>query len=371
MPVISQFFTGAKQLHIELIEPVVFLRVDAQDPSTHVLRGEVSVLFTKPISSTSVTLKLFGKSSILWPEGIQGGKSIFEETIHEQELILQPESKSVLKAGLYRWPFQFFLSNHLPETIEDDRGKVFYYLIAIMHRGGVTHSPLRARRDLLLLRTPHWSERPPDGAQEQHLSECDASIRLEKFACSSGTHLPLELSILPRVKHLTLKSIRVSLTEKRKYTMNQTRRLLSHDFKIKVVEAKSLFDPPQDIQPALELENAHISLCDWPVQHRLVLLLPNCDHVNHSSTYSNIHIKHTLKIDIHLHKDSDFSICFKAPITLLDCRLRDDYDVLPTYQQALLPAEISEEGLICPQLSLYKKKKPKKVEVQPPAYEDI
>ncbi|KAI9273587.1 hypothetical protein BY458DRAFT_508279 [Sporodiniella umbellata] len=369
MPAISQFFTGAKQLTIELIEPIVFFRVDAQDPSRHAVRGEVSVILPKLNASTSVILKLMGKSSIVWPEGLQGGKAVFEKTIHEQELILPTDSKT--EAGLYRWPFQFLISNQLPETIEDDRGKVFYYLIATMHRAGFS-SPLRARRDLLLLRTPHWTESPAsDQAQEEHWPECEASIRLEKNACSSGTELPVILHILPKVKHLYLQSIRVSLTEKRVYIMEQTRRVRSQETKVQVANALALYDPPLDIQQALDGE-AHLPLCEWPVHHRLHLMLPNCYHVNHSSTYDQIHIEHTLHIHLHLYQDSPIHIHFKTPITLLDCRLRDDYDVLPTYQQALLPAEISEEGFICPRLSLVQKKRKvkKRLDPPPPAYEE-
>lgn len=69
MPAISHLLTGAKQLSIDLTEPVVFLKVDANDPSTHVLRGEVSVVLTKPITATQVTIRFTGKCSMVWPEG--------------------------------------------------------------------------------------------------------------------------------------------------------------------------------------------------------------------------------------------------------------------------------------------------------------
>lgn len=68
MPVVA-FFTGAKQLSIDLAEPVVILRGSSNDPITHVLRGEVTVLLTRPVLASQVVIKFIGKSYMLWPEG--------------------------------------------------------------------------------------------------------------------------------------------------------------------------------------------------------------------------------------------------------------------------------------------------------------
>lgn len=69
MPAIGPFFTGAKQLSIDLTEPVVYLRGSSGDRTTHVIQGEVSVVLTKPIVATQVVIRFVGKSHILWPEG--------------------------------------------------------------------------------------------------------------------------------------------------------------------------------------------------------------------------------------------------------------------------------------------------------------
>lgn len=69
MPAIGPFFTGAKQLSIDLAEPVVYLRGSSGDRTTHVLQGEVSIVLTKPMVATQIIIKFVGKSYILWPEG--------------------------------------------------------------------------------------------------------------------------------------------------------------------------------------------------------------------------------------------------------------------------------------------------------------
>lgn len=70
MPVVVPFFTGAKQLSIDLAEPVVILRGTAEDKITHVLQGEVNVVLTRPVLASTVVIKFVGKSYSLWPEGI-------------------------------------------------------------------------------------------------------------------------------------------------------------------------------------------------------------------------------------------------------------------------------------------------------------
>lgn len=67
MPV--AFFTGAKQLTIDLAEPVVILRGDPQNKITQVLQGEVNIVLTRPMQVSKVTIKFIGKSHSLWPEG--------------------------------------------------------------------------------------------------------------------------------------------------------------------------------------------------------------------------------------------------------------------------------------------------------------
>ena len=69
MPSIVPFFTGAKQLTIDIAEPVIYLRGTAHDRSTQVLQGEVSVVLTKPTLASQVVIRFVGKSYMLWPEG--------------------------------------------------------------------------------------------------------------------------------------------------------------------------------------------------------------------------------------------------------------------------------------------------------------
>ncbi|KAG0738837.1 hypothetical protein G6F57_004349 [Rhizopus arrhizus] len=396
MPAIGPFFTGAKQLSIDLAEPVVYLRGSSGDRTTHVLQGEVSIVLTKPMVATQVIIKFVGKSYILWPEGVgpRGNTVYHEKVIHEQNLILQsfhPKSEGTLDVGLHRWPFQFLLSNQLVETIEDECGKVSYYLTTTVHRVGVAATKIRARRDILLLRTPHWSDAALTAnslpstsiVYERKLNICDASICIEKSSCSSGTQLPIAISISPLVKHVFVESISVILVEKRIYKLPQyrARRVELHDFKVVLTSVTSLIDPmlthaivPQlslkDIHRALGTKNAHIALNEGPFQHRLIFTLPNCVNLNHSSTYNEIHITHTLKLHIeltsidHLNQMTRTQIKLDTPITILDCRLKEDYNTLPTYEEAILSDPvISEEEeckptgfFICPCYLEYKKK---------------
>ncbi|CAO3633984.1 unnamed protein product [Mucor hiemalis] len=398
MPVVA-FFTGAKQLSIDLAEPVVILRGSSNDTVTQVLQGEVNVVLTRPIMASKVQIKFVGKSHMLWPEGIgaRGTKLYHEKTLHEQNIILQsfPENskgEGVLAPGLHRWSFQFLLSNQLIETIEDEMAKVFYYVQASIHRVGMGTSNLRARKDILLLRTPHWSDSAltanslPSNSiiSERKMEVCDATICIEKAHVSSGTQFPISISLSPNIKHVFIESISVILTEKRAYRLPefQARRVELHDFKVSLSDVTSLVDPalthglvPQlslkEMRRALGVKNAHIPLDEGPFQHRLLFLLPNCVHLNHTSTFSEIDIRHCLKIHIELSTPATDEvgrthIRLETPITILDCRLKEDYNTLPTYEEALVNDPVIDEHpdtkkpagfFMCPCYLDYKKKR--------------
>lgn len=273
--------------------------------------------------------------------------------------------------------------------------KVFYYVQATIHRSGMGLPNLRARRDILLLRTPNWSDSALAGnslpttsiISERRLDVCDAMICIEKSNVSSGTQFPISISLTPNIKHVFIESISVVLTEKRVYRLPefQARRVELHGFKVTLASVTSLVDPAltsthglvtqfslKEMRRALGVKNAHIPLDMGPFQHRLNFTLPNCVHLNHTSTFSEIDISHSLKIHIELTslKNGDSSkthIRLETPITILDCRLKEDYNALPTYEAAVLSDPVIDEKdqdsnnptgfFACPCYLEYKKKR--------------
>jgi hypothetical protein len=337
--------------------------------------------------------------------GARGTKLYHEKTIHEQNIVLQSFSaenskgEGTLQPGLHRWHFQFLLSNQLVETIEDEMGKVFYYVQATVHRTGMGTTKVRARRDILLLRTPNWSDSALTAnslpttsiTSERRMDVCDATICIENSNVSSGTQFPIALSLSPNIKHVFIESISVILTEKRVYKLPEfhAKRVELHDFKVTLSSVTSLVDPAltdtygltsqlslKEMRRALGVKNAHIPLDQGSFQHRLNFILPNCVHLNHTSTFSEIDIRHCLKIHIELTSpgsdDTDevarTHIRLETPITILDCRLKEDYNALPTYEEALLLDPIIDDHdhpdtkkptgfFICPCYLEYKKKR--------------
>ncbi|KAI8997061.1 hypothetical protein BDB01DRAFT_840570 [Pilobolus umbonatus] len=382
MPV--PFLSGAKQLTIELAEPVIILRGQSDDTVTHVLQGEVNIVLTKPINVSTVVIQFSGKSYMLWPEGYGPRKSKvnYEKTVHEQNVILQSfldtdGEGGILSPGLHRWPFEFLISNKLVETIEDEMCKVFYYVTATIHRVGIGAAKLRCRRDVLLLRTPDWSNSALTAnslpttsiVSERRLLTCDVAICVEKSHISSGTHLPIHFSLTPNMKHVYIESISVVINEGKVYRIPeyQERRVESYDYKISLVSSNNATDPAfesdrrlshlslKDMRRALSVKNAHIPI-NGGFQHKLVFELPNCINLNHDTTFTQISIRHHLKINIELSSPATDAngtllldesvrshVRLEAPITILDCRLKEDYAVLPTYEEAILQDSIIDD----------------------------
>ncbi|SAL99046.1 hypothetical protein [Absidia glauca] len=447
MPVQVPFFSGHK-LSINLAEDTVILRGLANDDGTFVLRGEVELVVTKPINVTSVVIKMVGKSFTLWTDGIGSGRNTrysYEKKIHEQDLVLQTwtttptstpitsrsgsassfksikgnnkddtsgtvngshgnnSSSGTLTPGLHRWPFEFFLSNKLVETIEDETGKVFYYLTAIIHRPSGIQSKIKCRRNVLVLRTPHWSDNALTAnslpttsiiSDRQHPA-CDATICVEKSMASSGTQFPIDITLAPNLKNVFLESISVLLSERRVYRLPEfdVRRGEMYDFKLRLLSITNLSDMTtytptdedeeeqqqhqqqqmtldQQVRRAIFMKNAHVPLTGDPFQFRFVFNLPNCIDLNHSSTFNEIDIRHFLKLAIGIQSPAGPStLRLDTNITVLDCRLKEDYAALPTYEAALSDLIVDTEDdptniignrsgfFICPCYLDYKKKR--------------
>ncbi|KAI9255618.1 hypothetical protein BDA99DRAFT_517226 [Phascolomyces articulosus] len=390
MPVSVPFLTGSKQLSLDLAEPIVYLRGPPSNPATHVLRGEAVLVLSKSISASSIVVKIVGKSHMLWPEGIgaRGTKMFHDKTIHEQNIILDSweghEDKSI-PAGLHRWPFEFLLPNRLVETIEDDLAKTFYYVSVTVHRPGLSVPNLKCRRDILLLRTMSnfdnvlSSHHMPSSSinVDRRLDCCEAHVCVETAIVSSGTQFPISLTLTPYTKaDVSLESFNVILTEQRIYRLPEygARRAEMLDFKLKLSSITNVNDPgirdivkevPFDqLKRALTTKNAHIPL---PFAYRFVLKVPNCvDDLNHTTHFSEIDLKHFLKITIELSvpdQPERSIINLELPITILDCRLKEDYALLPTYEEALA-GEPANDGdstnsgfFACPCYLDYKKKR--------------
>ncbi|KAG1041126.1 hypothetical protein G6F55_004612 [Rhizopus delemar] len=393
MPIAMPLF-GNKQLSIILAEPVVLLRGPPTEPTTHVLRGEVELVLSKPMTTSQVNLKLIGKSNMFWPEGLgpRGSKVYHEKTILEQNIIL--ETEGTLLPGLNRWPFEFLIPNSLVETIEDEMAQVSYYVSATVQRPGMSVPNLRCRHNILLLRTLAPSADaltshalPTTSIIAERRSEvCDATFYIEKSTVSSGTQFPISIVLSTQMKHVCLESLDIVLTERRVYQVPEygARKAELHDFKLQLVSVTDMADREQlrqamlpssdldllQIKRAITGKNAHIPLGSTPFQYKFIFTLPNCLTMNHTTYSKEMNFLHHLKIDLELSTADSVQkkqIHLETPITILDCRLKEDFVTLPTYQEALSHTTVDEEDeedlikkragfFICPCYMEYKKK---------------
>ncbi|KAI8972725.1 hypothetical protein BDB01DRAFT_809008 [Pilobolus umbonatus] len=382
MPIGVPFLNGQRELSIVLAEPVVLLRGLPSDPSTQVLRGEVELLLSKPMTASLVIVNLSGKSQILWPERLGGrNKMFYEKTVFDQSIILEskPEEQQLMIPGLYRWNFEFLIPNKIVETIEDDTAQVNYYITATVQRPGLHIPNLKCRKNILLLRTLSCSDDSltshalpsPSIISERKTDICDATFYIEKSIVSSGTQFPISIVLSPRTKHVFLESIDITLTEKRVYQIPEYGAIRAelHDYKLQLLSVSNMADieqmeqamiPPSDIslkqlRQALTAKNAHITLDSTPFQYRFIFTLPNCQSVNHTTYSKEINFLHHLKIVVTLStimpdKSSSANpvrkrchIQLETPMTILDCRLKEDYSILPTYHQSMADVSIQEE----------------------------
>ncbi|KAI7871040.1 hypothetical protein BDF14DRAFT_1767833 [Spinellus fusiger] len=384
MPGLLPFFSGTRQISIELTEPVVILRGDVNTGAPSILRGEVELVLSKPMQVTTVSIDFFGESWMLWPQNIGPKimKNIHEQIIHEQNLVLMNTNETqLLVPGLHHWPFEFLIPSSLIETIEDERAKTQYYLQCSIQKHDTVK--LRCRRNILILRTFSWVDTALDSyafsplsvTSDRQTDLCDISLCVEKAMASSGTPFPISLLVTPHSKHVYLESMSVILTEKRAYRLPEFRasRREENNMKMKLASAVNMTDflDPDDVtlrqlKRAITTLNAHIPIGNM-FHHKLLFDLPSCVNLNHSTNFNDISIKHHLTINMEFSQGTEVSnedTCLNAqpiryakvylqiPITILDCRLKEDFSLLPTYEQAIhdtaLKEEVSNEHVMCP-----------------------
>ncbi|KAI8579482.1 hypothetical protein K450DRAFT_210273 [Umbelopsis ramanniana AG] len=392
MPLALPFVSGA-HLSIDVPWPVVLLKSQTSD-ICHVLGGEVLLMLHRPMVATSISIKLVGKSYTVWPEGIgaRGTKLYHEKTIHEQNIILATETLN-LSSGMHKYPFEFLMSNKLVETIEDEFAKVTYYLTASVERSGFG-SKIKSRKDILLLRT-EWNDqaltnnalRDTSVNVERHLKSCDAYIQLEKTTASSGTDIAVDLTLSPLMKNIHLESLSAVLSERRVYRLPEfhARRneLTDQDLNLKrIIDISEFAETGEeqtvtesDLRRALSSYYAQVPLSGSAFQRRLIFTLPNCIRTNHSTTFSEIDFKHWLKLDIMISRPPTAGemaaateekhivfdrIRLDIPMTILDCRLKEDFATLPTYQTAIMDYKLDEDemeikGFQCPCVVAFRK----------------
>jgi hypothetical protein len=294
---------------------------------------------------------------------------------------------------MHKYPFEFLMSNKLVETIEDEFAKVTYYLTASVERSGFG-SKIKSRKDILLLRT-EWNDqaltnnalRDTSVNIERHLKSCDAYIQLEKTTASSGTDIAVDLTLSPLMKTVHLESLSAVLSERRAYRLPeyQARRheLTDQDLNLKRIIDISEFAATgeeqtvteSDLRRALSSYSAQIPLSGSAFQRRLIFTLPNCIRTNHSTTFFEIDFKHWLKLDIIISRPptaeelaattEEKNIVFDRirldiPMTILDCRLKEDFGTLPTYQSAVMDYKLDDDdieikGFQCPCVVAFRK----------------
>ncbi|KAI9317296.1 hypothetical protein BX666DRAFT_1858012 [Dichotomocladium elegans] len=364
MAVILPFLMGNRQLKIELEEPVVYLRGTSTSPRSHLLRGIVVLTLSKPMPVASVDIKFVCKSRTNWPEGIGPHKTkvLHDNVILELQKTLHKvdaTATNLIPAGTHKWLFDFVLPYSMVETVQDDTASVYHYLSATVRRPGPSAVNLKRRREILVLRVIQ-----AEGDDENSISSlgftkqfpcADVTIRLDKAIVVAGTHVLLDITMTPHSKGIWLECISIVFQEYKTYCLPDynAKRSEVMNAKVSLASATSSTDPNlQDVtlsqlHHAVNAKNAHIPLRTNPFAYQLILKIPTCHLIHHSTTWPELRFRHRIQIRIELAVPDNMDriiAMFKIPMTVLDCRLKDDDFGLPAYQDAVMDAHASSSS---------------------------
>lgn len=353
-------------VHIDLVEPVVYLRGSHQDDTHTTVKGAVILNLQDSTLFKNITVRLLGQSTTAWeeggPTGVGGQQRRFgsSKTFIDSIIPIYPTVQSeaerlmILSPGRYRYPFELCLPNSLPESVNFEEAKVNYKLIATLEKekrqgnsilpGFLQAKVDTAEQEINLVRLASDAVFTSDGLRESITAHhqlpdlCDYHITVEKSAISPGGILPVSVRVIPHLKGMRIEYVHVRLQERR-------------DLKI----------PEKQVQDSLEKQhylrrqdhakmtvNADIDELGSCWEDRIVFVVPEadrCPNLHHSTmAHPEISVQHWLQVTVLVaypgesSKPTQRALVLDTKITVLnECvssHADEDCVALPQYQEA-------------------------------------
>ncbi|KAI9254260.1 hypothetical protein BY458DRAFT_481034 [Sporodiniella umbellata] len=415
------------EIRVVLDQPRLFVE---ESLGSVMVRGEVIVDFLKDTSIQGPIELVFEgiQRYHTWPEIMRHrplGNPI-ETKLQVTELsLLPPNSQGMMPAGIQRFPFEFPIPASLPATVLiEGRIEIFYHVRATLRRSYAenptwghwvekasrvnkkkyTHqAPLRIVRPIQSYLSPEPTEdvfRTNIGLDEQydqlashlagrtmisplldHTYGVRYQMSVDRTAIAMGTRVGIELMVEPTRADVTIKSVLLSLTEKRSYeleipenhtwsvypaetrTYQESVRMVlkwAYDMgqssqgpspsSIENGTAKCFLPNIPEFKNGMVFEGGHgldpetmINLKEFnhPVQRGdsfagcFMMPVPDCNHLLHPSmNHRAIKISHWLKLSMTIQCNKKiFAVHLESPVQLLDCRLVAADDI----HQTILP----------------------------------
>ncbi|CAG8572132.1 2681_t:CDS:2 [Cetraspora pellucida] len=332
-------------IKFHLVEPILFLRGIPQESVGCFLRGKLILNLNKPTKIKKIEMKFVGKIKTFWPEGkiYTGPGSHGNELCEEHEVISHNwtflssprgsnsrffssgSSFQLLDAGAHIYDFELYLPGNLPETINADRGKVSYKLVARAIRSGLQPN-IKASQDVPIIRTI-FDERNAEGIvyANDWRKTLGYEINLSKKAYMLGEPMQIDLKFSPLIQDIQIIGIQLKIHEESTYKSNGQ----------KVTESQTFdafhcrIDDP-DISKSIDE--------DGKIYCHIMPRMPECTGpIHYSCKSSGIIITHKLRFlftvmtpvaDSSKGKKNKFEV--NMPVTILSCICADD---LPTYDE--------------------------------------
>ncbi|CAG8448218.1 4689_t:CDS:2 [Diversispora eburnea] len=234
-------------LKINLVEPILFMRGISEESAGCFLRGELILNLSKPTKIQKIEMKFTGKMKTFWPEGkIYHGsysnnnnlcetRNIFSHTwnfLDENNFENSNNSSSrlsrrfsnirstnfqLLPSGTLSYPFELFVPGYLPETIEAERGKITYKLVANVVKHGLSINP-SVTRYVPIIRTLLDEEILEGIVLSKNWNHClNYDINIPKKAYSLGDSIDIDLKLTPLVRNLHIINVKIKLAQEAIY----------------------------------------------------------------------------------------------------------------------------------------------------------
>ena len=211
-----------------LDDDVLVFRGAPDESSGALLSGSLALCITNTASIRSITLVLQGIRRLNWSERIpppvsgliaSNGRTVkHEDTFFEKKwTMLEDQGKmTAMKPGNYEYPFDASLTGQMCESIEGlSHAYVIWRLKARVVRGTFSHD-ITAKKHLRIVRT--LAPESLELAQTMNVenlwpNKVDYSISVPSKAIVFGTHIPIDIVLVPLLKGLTIGNVICSLKE--------------------------------------------------------------------------------------------------------------------------------------------------------------
>ncbi|KAJ1950981.1 hypothetical protein FBU59_000419 [Linderina macrospora] len=337
--------SSSPSIEIVLDKPELLVRGSFDEATPAVLSGKVLVHMHEPIRVKSLKLVFTGRIDLFLNQALIGGsvtKDQHREILTHTWQFLEPQRPAILWGPEDReFTFDLLIPGDNPETVLTTLGKIRYQLTATLERPSF-HVNLTASRDVPIKRGPMpgapWALALMESieAAGEWDQQLDYRVSVPTRSLKDGELFHTRFELEPRVKGMKLIAVGVLIKEYTRYYGPSGQAL--HKFSRVIARNENYLDPSGTCSTMVRRSDDCMDMID-ATSVQIPLSVPEAYGGTQYDVMTDlIEIRHRIKFLIKIRDPFMLvhSIFIAVPVSIMPVTARDDTNLLPRYEAALL-----------------------------------